>query len=126
MIVQAMKKVIINYNNMKKILLYYNKMPRNNNKNSPKQGGNLSKQVSDLLVPFGLILAKESLEKFLKQDGKNKSTKKSASARSGKKVSLSGGNKSCGRVSSSNASVEPFTKATSTKYASVGGKRVKK
>jgi hypothetical protein len=97
----------------------------NKNKNmNNKAGGNLSKQVSDLLVPFGLILAKESLEKFLKQDNaKNSSSSRKTSgtkSKSGKKVSLSGGN-SCGTISTNTRSVEPFTKASSTKYARVGG-----
>ena len=49
-----------------------------------KKGGNLAKDVSNLLVPFGLILAKESLEQFLK---KEKSSTRKPSSRS-KKVSL--------------------------------------
>lgn len=49
-----------------------------------KRGGNLAKDVSNLLVPFGLILAKESLEQFLK---KEKSSTRKPSSRS-RKVSL--------------------------------------
>lgn len=52
---------------------------------SLKKGGNLAKSVNSLMVPFGLILAKNSLEKFLKTEAK----KSSPSPR--KKVSLSGG-----------------------------------
>ena len=48
------------------------------------KGGNLAKDVSNLLVPFGLILAKESLEQFL---NKEKSSARKPSSRS-KKVSL--------------------------------------
>lgn len=48
------------------------------------KGGNLAKDVSNLLVPFGLILAKESLEQFLK---KEKSSTRKSSAKS-RKVSL--------------------------------------
>lgn len=48
------------------------------------KGGNLAKDVSNLLVPFGLILAKESLEQFLK---KEKSSARKPSSRS-RKVSL--------------------------------------
>jgi hypothetical protein len=48
------------------------------------KGGNLAKDVSNLLVPFGLILAKESLEQFLK---KEKSSARKPSSKS-KKVSL--------------------------------------
>lgn len=49
-----------------------------------KKGGNLAKDVSNLLVPFGLILAKESLEQFLK---KEKASSRKSSSRS-RKVSL--------------------------------------
>jgi hypothetical protein len=52
-----------------------------------KKGGNLAQDVSNLLVPFGLILAKESLQAFLKKD-KASSAMKSKKA-SVKKVSLS-------------------------------------
>jgi hypothetical protein len=48
------------------------------------KGGNLAKDVSNLLVPFGLILAKESLEQFLK---KEKSSARKPSSRS-RRVSL--------------------------------------
>ena len=57
-------------------------MPTHTNK-QPKTGGNAVKNISDLMVPFGLILAKESLEKFLKKQ-------KTASPKS-RKVSLKGG-----------------------------------
>lgn len=53
---------------------------------SVKQGGNLQKNVASLMVPFGLILAKNSLEKFLKAE-----SKKSSAASPKKKVSLAGG-----------------------------------
>ena len=56
---------------------------KNYSKNTIK-GGNIAKDVSNLLVPFGLILAKESLEQFLK---KEKSSARKPSSRS-KKVSL--------------------------------------
>ena len=50
-------------------------------KSSPtKKGGNLSKDLANLSVPFGLILAQKSLEKYLTQ--KPKSTKKSTSKKS--------------------------------------------
>jgi hypothetical protein len=52
-----------------------------------KKGGNLAQDVSNLLVPFGLILAKESLQAFLKKD-KASSAMKSKKP-SVKKVSLS-------------------------------------
>ena len=74
-----------------------------------KSGGNVQKNVSDLLVPFGLMLAKESLESFLKKQ------KVSTNTKPAKKVSLSGG-KSCG----SSAQVDGFTKQT---FATVGGKK---
>ena len=48
------------------------------------KGGNLAKDVSNLLVPFGLILAKESLEQFLK---KEKTSARKSSVKS-RKVSL--------------------------------------
>ena len=57
--------------------------PKRGGKTTTK-GGNLTKDVSNLLVPFGLILAKESLEKFLK---KEKSSARKPSSRS-RKVSL--------------------------------------
>ena len=61
--------------------------PPKNKCGKPKpttKGGNLAKDVSNLLVPFGLILAKESLEQFLK---KEKSSARKPSSRS-RKVSL--------------------------------------
>lgn len=78
-------------------------------KQQTKSGGNVQKNVSDLLVPFGLMLAKESLESFLKKQQKTP-------AKSPKKVSLSGG----GSCSKSAGSLEGFSKQSS--YAKVGGK----
>jgi len=54
-------------------------------KSNVKKGGNLAKSVNSLMVPFGLILAKNSLERFLKTESK----KSSPSPR--KRVSLAGG-----------------------------------
>jgi len=52
-------------------------------KSSPtKKGGNLSKDLANLSVPFGLILAQKSLEKYLTQKPKSTSTKKSTSKKS--------------------------------------------
>jgi hypothetical protein len=76
-------------------------------KQQKKHGGNVQKNVSDLLVPFGLMLAKESLESFLKKQ-------KSTSPKATKKVSLAGGS-NC----SSKNSVEGFSKQNT--FASVGG-----
>lgn len=92
-------------------------MPRQTNKQQ-KTGGNIAKNVSDLMVPFGLILAKDSLEKFL-----NNQAKKTGSAKknSSKKVSLSGGS----GCSASAVTVEGYTRPSKTTYASVGG-RVKR
>ena len=58
-----------------------------------KKGGNLTKQLSDLAVPFGLILAKQSLENFLKKESVKKESKpeKKSVKKTTKKVSLSGG-----------------------------------
>lgn len=65
-----------------------NKMLSNqSNSRKAKKGGNLAQDVSNLLVPFGLILAKESLQAFLKKD-KASSAMKSKKP-SVKKVSLS-------------------------------------
>lgn len=88
-------------------------MPRQTNKQQ-KTGGNIAKNVSDLMVPFGLILAKDSLEKFL-----NNQAKKTGSAKknSSKKVSLSGGS----GCSASAVTVEGYTRPSKTTYASVGG-----
>jgi hypothetical protein len=88
-------------------------MPRQTNKQQ-KTGGNIAKNVSDLMVPFGLILAKDSLEKFL-----NNQAKKTGSAKktSSKKVSLSGGS----GCSASADTVEGYTRPSKTTYASVGG-----
>ena len=83
-------------------------MPTRTNK-QPKTGGNAVKNISDLMVPFGLILAKESLEKFLKKQ-------KTASPKS-RKVSLKGG----AGCSASAAGVEGYTRPGKN-YASVGGK----
>lgn len=77
-----------------------------------KSGGNIAKNVSDLMVPFGLILAKDSLEKFL-----NKQKTTTPSKKSTKKVSLSGGS----GCSASTASVDGYTRPSKTTYASVGG-----
>lgn len=87
-------------------------MPRQTNKQQ-KTGGNIAKNVSDLMVPFGLILAKDSLEKFL-----NSQTKKTGSTKkTSKKVSLSGGS----GCSASAATLEGYTRPSKTTYASVGG-----
>lgn len=57
-------------------------------KPTTKSGGSqMTKQISDLAVPFGLILAKESLQQFLHNNNSNPSKKASKS----KRVSLSGG-----------------------------------
>jgi hypothetical protein len=87
-------------------------MPKQSNKQQ-KSGGNIAKNVSDLMVPFGLILAKDSLEKFLNNQAKKTSTAKKSS----KKVSLSGGS----GCSASAKTVEGYTRPSKTTYASVGG-----
>jgi hypothetical protein len=86
-------------------------MPKQSNKQ--KSGGNIAKNVSDLMVPFGLILAKDSLEKFLNNQAKKTSTTKKSS----KKVSLSGGS----GCSASAEILEGYTRPSKTTYASVGG-----
>jgi len=86
-------------------------------KNTKRGGSNLTKQMSDLAVPFGLILAKQSLQKFLNSD--NTSSVKKSNKTSMKKVSLTGGG-SCGS-SKNDSKVEAFERAK-TPYASVGGK----
>ena len=85
-------------------------MPKQSNK---KSGGNIAKNLSDLMVPFGLILAKDSLEKFLNKQ-KPTQPKKTGS----KKVSLSGGS-SC---SAGTAAIEGYTRPSKTTYESVGGR----
>lgn len=87
-------------------------MPRQTNKQQ-KTGGNIAKNVSDLMVPFGLILAKDSLEKFLTKQKTGTTAKKTSS----KKVSLSGGS----GCSASTETVEGYTRPSKTTYASVGG-----
>lgn len=95
-------------------------------KTSTKRGGNLAKQMSDLAVPFGLILAKQSLESFLKKEQKKSPDKKVSAkketkspksldkkVKTVKKVSLSGGN-SC---SSGSSKISGFTQ--DKKYATV-------
>jgi hypothetical protein len=64
-----------------------------------KRGGNFSKDLANLSVPFGLILAQKSLEKYLnmkspsapkkekKESAKKPLTKKSASTSSKKETS---------------------------------------
>jgi hypothetical protein len=84
-------------------------MPKQSNKQ--KSGGNIAKNVSDLMVPFGLILAKDSLEKFINKQ-KTTTTKKSSN-----KVSLSGGS-GCSAFAET---VEGYTRPSKTTYASVGG-----
>ena len=91
-------------------------MPRQTNKQQ-KTGGNIAKNVSDLMVPFGLILAKDSLEKFLNNQAKKTGTAKKSS----KKVSLSGGS----GCSASVETVEGYTRPSKTTYASVGGAKLK-
>lgn len=102
-----------------------------------KTGGNaLAKDVTNMMVPFGLILAKKSLENFLKsKDTKTKSAtsqksarasasgrKKSASKKpSSKKVSLSGGYSPCSKINNNTNKVEGYS--TTGKYAPVGGKK---
>jgi len=89
-------------------------MPKQSNKQ--KSGGNIAKNVSDLMVPFGLILAKDSLEKFINKQ-KTTTTKKSSN-----KVSLSGGS----GCSASAETLEGYTRPSKTTYASVGGGGKKK
>lgn len=45
-------------------------------KASTKKGGNLSKDLANLSVPFGLILAQKSLEKYLQSNNPKKETPK--------------------------------------------------
>lgn len=45
-------------------------------KTTTKQGGNFSKDLANLSVPFGLILAQKSLEKYLNMKTPTKSTTK--------------------------------------------------
>ena len=40
-----------------------------------KKGGNFSKDLANLSVPFGLILAQKSLEKYLQMKPKKETTK---------------------------------------------------
>jgi len=42
---------------------------------SVKKGGNFSKDLANLSVPFGLILAQKSLEKYLQTKPKKETTK---------------------------------------------------
>ena len=57
------------------------------------KGGSLTKNVSNLMVPFSLMVAKNSIEKFLKQQQAKKAqaTAKGGSAKP--KTSLKGGSK---------------------------------
>ena len=111
-----------------------------------KKGGNLTKQLSDLAVPFGLILAKQSLENFLKKENVKKESKpeKKSVKKTTKKVSLSGGEAHLkpkhedelhhhggkqvkskrgggGCAASSTSEVESFKPLSVEKLASVGG-----
>ncbi len=45
-------------------------------KTSTKKGGNFSKDLANLSVPFGLILAQKSLEKYLQLKPKKDTPKK--------------------------------------------------
>ena len=85
-----------------------------------KRGGStLTKQVSDLAVPFGLILAKQSLQNFLNTESPTASSKKSA--KSAKRVSLSGG-KGCAKVGAS-AKVEGYDNSPRYSTVSKGGRK---
>lgn len=89
-----------------------------------KGGSTLTKQMSDLAVPFGLILAKQSLQSFLQADkeaAKGKSSKKSAKSVA-KRVSLSGG-ASCGASKASAEKVEGYERFKPG--AAVGGAKAK-
>ena len=61
------------------------------------KGGSLTKNVSNLMIPFSLMVAKNSIEKFLKQQeakkaqAVSKTTAKGGSAKP--KTSLKGGSK---------------------------------
>ena len=55
-----------------------NKTSTQKSSSPTKKGGNLSKDLANLSVPFGLILAQKSLEKYLTQ---KPSTKKSTSSK---------------------------------------------
>lgn len=81
-------------------------------KQQKKNGGNIAKNLSDLMVPFGLILAKDSLESFL-----SKQKAPATATRKIKKVSLSGGS----GCSASVDTVEGYTRPSRTTYATVGG-----
>ena len=60
------------------------------------KGGSLTKNVSNLMIPFSLMVAKNSIEKFLKQQQAKKAQATSSSAKGGSakpKTSLKGGSK---------------------------------
>ena len=88
-----------------------------------KGGSTLTKQMSDLAVPFGLILAKQSLQSFLQADKEAKTTSSKKSAKSAaKRVSLSGG-ASCGASKASADKVAGYEKFKPG--AAVGGYKLK-
>lgn len=88
-----------------------------------KRGGNVQKNVSDLLVPFGLMLAKESLESFLKNqkeveslESKNKKISLDKSDKN-KKISLGKSDKPAKKKSGGGGSCS----STSTEMSYGGG-----
>ena len=94
-------------------------------KTTTKQGGsNLTKQVSDLAVPFGLILAKQSLQNFLNSDAAKSTSKKASlkSAKTTKRVSLNGGT-GCGKVKVSAGAVEGYDAAKPLAASRGGGRK---
>lgn len=90
-----------------------------------KGGTDLMNEASKLIIPFGLYLAKQSLEKFVHEDSKSKQGKKVAlkgpTPKPPQKLvtpkkTIKGG--TCGSVKSIHG-VEGYT---TKQYASVGGK----
>jgi hypothetical protein len=57
------------------------------------KGGSLTKNVSNLMVPFTLMAAKSSIEKFLKQQEAKKAQKVAKGGSAKPKTSLKGGSK---------------------------------
>lgn len=88
-------------------------------KPTTKSGGSqMTKQISDLAVPFGLILAKESLQQFLNS---NKSTPSKKVSKS-KRVSLSGGMGCSKKDTSLQGAPVGGSKKTPTRRASLKAK----
>lgn len=62
-------------------------------KTAPKKGGSIIKDVQNLAVPFGIILAKKGLDKFMKSSKKSAAAEEKSKVSAGQKAAVGGAKK---------------------------------